>query len=311
MGDVVRPTWDLAFRKILASEEYKDITAGFIGDFFGLRVGAEDIYIAEPYSIKTYQNQMGSPDLGARQWFYETSRDVTVAVRRPELKHADVADVGVGRTDVTVELQISRETYFAQRAFYYLADLYASHYREQSGSASQRYGTLGPVWSLNIVDFPLFGWGDAFHMFVFRDEVTGEVLRPQLVRFGFFELSGKESVKDREQWRRFLADRVVADDAPSYLKKAARIIEYANLSPEEREMDKLLQKGREMHDGQIDYAMNQGREQGIAQGVRDTRLAAARAAFRWGVPREGVMAITGLDAVVVDGLARELGLSAS
>ena len=80
-------------------------------------------------------------------------------------------------------------------------------------------------------------------------------------------------------------------------------------------MDKLLQKGREMHDGQIDYAMNQGREQGIAQGrsegVRDTWLAAARGALSQGMSRAGVVAFTGLDAVVVDGLARELGLSAS
>jgi hypothetical protein len=50
----ISPINDLAFKKILASERHKDIPAGFIADFFGLRVAEDDLVIESPYSIKSY-----------------------------------------------------------------------------------------------------------------------------------------------------------------------------------------------------------------------------------------------------------------
>ena len=48
----ISPTNDLAFKKVLASEENKDILGGLINDFFD--VVAEEIVIENPYSIEAY-----------------------------------------------------------------------------------------------------------------------------------------------------------------------------------------------------------------------------------------------------------------
>ena len=47
----IKVTNDLLFKKMLASEENKDITQGFIKDFCGLDAACEDIHIMNPYSI--------------------------------------------------------------------------------------------------------------------------------------------------------------------------------------------------------------------------------------------------------------------
>ena len=49
--DRILPTGDLAIKKVLASEENKDILSGLINDFFD--VEAEDLNIASPYNIAT------------------------------------------------------------------------------------------------------------------------------------------------------------------------------------------------------------------------------------------------------------------
>ena len=45
--DRILPTDDLATKKVLASEENKDVLAGLIGDFFDVVV--EDLTIISPY----------------------------------------------------------------------------------------------------------------------------------------------------------------------------------------------------------------------------------------------------------------------
>ena len=45
----ISPTSDLAVKKVLASEEHKDILSGLIDDFFA--VWPEDLIIEKPYSV--------------------------------------------------------------------------------------------------------------------------------------------------------------------------------------------------------------------------------------------------------------------
>jgi len=48
----IKVTNDLLFKKVLSSEENKDITQGFINDFCGLDVACDDIHIVNSYSIE-------------------------------------------------------------------------------------------------------------------------------------------------------------------------------------------------------------------------------------------------------------------
>ncbi|MCL1912386.1 MAG: Rpn family recombination-promoting nuclease/putative transposase [Eubacteriaceae bacterium] len=59
------PTNDLLFKKMLASEEPKDITQGFIRDFFGIEADLGEINIVAPYSINAYKAALEGTKEGA------------------------------------------------------------------------------------------------------------------------------------------------------------------------------------------------------------------------------------------------------
>jgi len=86
-------------------------------------------------------------------------------------------------------------------------------------------------------------------------------------------------------------------------------------------MDKLLEKAIADQEDALDYAREEGIEQGmtlgreegkelgradgIVQGTRETQLANARVALRMGLAHADVAEITGLDPATIDQLAQE------
>ena len=91
--DRISPTGDLAFKKVLASEENKDILAGLIGDFFCIEV--EELAIENPYSIAAY---------------VELVKDEKITVLRNTLK--DVAAT-FKTADFVSECQIKKTLFYA------------------------------------------------------------------------------------------------------------------------------------------------------------------------------------------------------
>jgi len=287
-GPWLRPTSDLGFKKILASEDHKTITQGFIKDFFGLQVGLDDIHIVNPYSIHTIEQ---IEDGVATQKLQQTLRDITIQV--------DTADLAV-------EMQVRKEGHFIRRAMYYLDDLYVSHYNHQQ----HRYMDLRPVWSMNLTGHQLFDDQRALHMFSYRDDLTSEQLAPVLKRLGFFELiKTGTATPELSRWRDFLLTGDAQDDDPAYICSAADIIRWVNLSQKERDMDKVLEKAIATQEDAIDYAREEGIEQGIAQGMergaREAQLASARVALKMGFTHTDVAEITGLDPATIGQLAQE------
>ena len=312
MRDALNPTSDLGFKKILASEDHKTITKGFIADLFGLEASLDDIHIVNPYSIDVYDEQAKAGG-EVEQRLRQTLRDVTVSV---------------DTVDVTVELQIRVEASFIKRAWYYHTDLYTSHYDEKNGA--NRYASLRPVWSLNILGESVFECEHAFHMFTLHDTLLDEPFVPELARIGFFELTKEHDVQESlARWRHFLLTGTVNDTDPDYLKEAASIIRYINLSRQEREMDKILEKAIATDLAIRDYALQQGIKQGIERGIkqgieqgieqgiaqgreegdRAARLANAQAALRMGISHADVAEIAGLDAATIEELAEQLDQS--
>jgi len=284
----------LGFKKILASEEHKAITQGFIKDFFGLEVGLDDIHIVNPYSIHAFEQQADRGE--AAQKLQQTLRDITI-----EVVNADLA----------IEMQVHKEGHFIQRALYYLDDLYVSHYNDHQ----RRYMDLRPVWSMNLMGHLVFDDSRPLRTFSLRDDLTYEPLVPVLTCLGFFELTKTGTTPVLAGWRDFLLTGEAQNDDPSYIRVAADIIRWVNLSQEERDMDKLLEKALATQEAVIDYAreegrsegMQQGRSEGIEQGTRENQLANARVALRMGLAHADVAEITGLDVATVDRLAQEQG----
>jgi len=291
MGRIVMPTTDLGFEKILASTDHKNITRGFIADFFGLSVNVDDIHIVNPYSIQPADGPDGQRKLT------ETFRDITV----------EIADA-----DLCLEMQVVREANFVKRALYYMDDLYTSRYKAGRGKGRQRrrpdgldrYAILRPVWSMNVLAQPGLDCEHPFHMFRLHDVDLNESLVPELVRLGFFELSKPGASAKLARWRDFLTSGVAQGGDPDYLHEAASIIEYVNFSTEERHMADLHEKFIADRDSGLYWAKQDGIKQGLEQGLEHT----ARELLRRGLSHDDIVAITGLDGASVDRLAEELGL---
>ena len=97
--DRISPTGDLAFKKVFASEETKDVLSGLINDYFEIAV--EEITIENPYSIDAYKEVV-------------KNKEVTV------LRHT-LTDVSASfkTADFISEIQVKETRFFDERVLYY------------------------------------------------------------------------------------------------------------------------------------------------------------------------------------------------
>jgi predicted transposase/invertase (TIGR01784 family) len=289
MGEqaAIKPTNDLAFKKILASEDHKTITQGFIADLFDIRAGLDEIQIANPYSIHPVAQPPGTEQEAAAR-LRETLRDITI--------FADSADLAV-------ELQVERARSFEQRSMYYAADLITRRKHASTASWDDTYGELRPVRLLSIAGWNLFGCPHATHSFAFRDDTWPEEgLALTWLEVRFLELRKSVFPDDRSRrWARFLATGAVPEGSPGYLHEAAGLVDYWSLTSEERAMTTLLERAREREAMERLGARDEGHEQGFARGLAQ----AAAGMLARGMSAQAVADITGLPVGEVARLCRE------
>jgi len=154
---------------------------------------------------------------------------------------------------------------------------------------------------MSILGERLFDCEHAYHMFRLHDRAHDELLGWEPVRIGFFELTKQSDTQARGDWREFLLTGKTGPDMPRYLQEAARVIDYVNLSREERKVVDLLEKARVDQESLLRGA----RAEGLAEGVRENQLANARAALGLGVGVATVSAITRLSVEEVQAIADE------
>ncbi len=245
----VLATNDLLFKKVLASEENKDILAGFIQDFFDII--PEEIIIHNPYSIHDYKEIIENEEITVLR---ETMRDISVSLK--------VADI-------TMELQVKQTQFFEERSLYYPFERYCQNYNSFTNSDQDekgkcnRYSTLKPVYTLNILGYKHFNDEKSLRVFQLYDPIRKKSFEKDLIKIGYFELP-KESVETDNQnfWREYFLTGTVSQSAPEYIKKAATIIDYVNLSKEEQTVTDALEKARATYDAQLLYAEEKGEERG-------------------------------------------------
>ena len=282
----VRPTSDLAFKKLLGSENHKRVTAGFIHDFFGLDVEPGEIRFADPYSIEAFTPPDGLDDVDRWRWLREIRRDVTI---------------DLDTVDVTIEMQVWHHRSFVRRALLYATELYGRRY-DATAAEPDRYRLLRPVWALNVVDHTLFPEDEyAVRMFSLHDADHGLGLEPELLRFGFLELPKalpEDGGDRRAAWRQFLRTGRAAASDPDYLHEAATIIERISLDPQEVAVITAAEKFDADWASALHSARLEGEERGEARGeTRGKELAlreTARAALAQGLDPTLVAQITGL-----------------
>jgi len=254
--DRISPTGDLAFKKVLASEENKDILAGLIGDFFNVEV--EELAIVNPYSIAAYM---------------ELVKGEEITVLRNTLK--DVAAT-FKTADFVSECQIKKTLFYAERSLLYPLERFCQNYNkagnmqiDESGRLN-RYSGMKPVYSLNILGYNHFDDEDALRIFELYDPERKKRFEKRLLRLGYFELK-KPNIETQNQkhWYDYFNTGTVSPDAPEYIQKAGRIIDFVNLTEEERTVAKSLERAQADYDLEMYSSYVEGKAEGKAEGIAE------------------------------------------
>jgi len=242
---------DLGFKKVLASEENKDVLAGLIKDFFGVKVNAEEIVIEKPYSIAVCKEYIEKGEIATLR---QTLKDVSASFRA---------------ADFVSELQVSKVQFFDERALYYPFERFCQNYsridemRTSSDGKAMRYSSLRPVYALNIMGYRHFEDDIALRIFELYDPKRRKRYKKNLLRIGFFELSkSKIETANQKHWRDYFTTGEAGADAPAYIKKAGQIINCINLSEEERNMLSALEKYEADQIAEREYIYLEGRSEG-------------------------------------------------
>jgi len=268
----IQATSDLAFKKAFGSLGNEDVLQGMIGDFFGIHPQIEDITITAGYSIEAYEEYVkrlqGNEEISEK--LRQTVRDVS----------ADIKFAGFG-----AEVQVRSDIYFSPRSIHYLCDRFCSNYN-LTGKMVQRYdgkyirySSLKPVYTLNVLGYTHFpGDDDALRVFTLYDRVRDKAFETEYLTIAYFEL-GKNNVETTNQrhWRTYFKTGEAPDEAPEYIKKAARIIERANMTQKERDMIDQLQRAEDIYDSVIYTAQIEGERIGEARGEARGRIEGEKA----------------------------------
>ena len=239
---IILPTNDLAFRKLFASPQNKDILIGIINDFFGLDI--VDVQIANPYNFEEFNKQIDKKGL------YVTTVDVVCTV----------AD----GTKYFIELQFLSVEYFIERTVYYTFEQYCANYGIKQLMKNQdiKYSSLSPTYSINILGYKHFKDNAAIHKFCLYDiENEMKLTDNDLILVGFLELPKSDTSVDPniKYWQEFFNTGKANDNAPDYIKKAGAEIELTNFSKEERDMISRAEKTEQDALAREAYVINSAR----------------------------------------------------
>jgi predicted transposase/invertase (TIGR01784 family) len=282
MAKRISATNDLAFKKVLASEENKDILQGIISDFFGVRPEIGDIAIKNPYSVRACLEWAGLKEGEEATTLRQTLRDVSAS--------AKVADI-------TIELQIKKDIFFSERSIYYAFEAFCGNYsrpggmKTDPGERPNRYSSLKPVYALNILGYAHFpGDNDALRIFALHDAKRGKAFDRDYIRIAYFELAKERTeTENQRHWKEYFMTGEASGGAPGYIAKASKAIELANLGKEEKEMADALEKARAIHDSEMYTAWADGITEGEAKGKAEIAVNM----LREGMPSEMVSKCTG------------------
>ena len=288
----VNPTNDLAFKKVLGSNENIHILAGFIRDFFF--IDPDGLTVENPYSIKAYKEQLKDEK-----------------AFRMRLTISDIAAI-MSFSDYRSELQVRKENHFDERSIYYPLDKFVGRYKVVKDEASG-YARLRPIYALNILGFNHFEEDeDALRVFQLYDPVRNKQFPKKLLNLGYFELlKANVETENQRHWQNYFMQRPLSNNAPDYIYDALHIIDRANINEEELKMMAHVEYLQSIYDNQISYAKDEARKEGHKEGHKEGReernIEIAIKMLRRGTLIDVIVEDTGLDEATVRKLRNELG----
>ena len=112
---------------------------------------------------------------------------------------------------------------------------------------------------------------------------------------------------DLSEWRDFLKNGTIKPKSSRGLKEAQKIVNFSNLSGEERRLAELMEKYEDVYyqvmKHQLEEGIEIGRQQGVALGERKGQVMIC---FKMNLPMEEIQKHTGLSIEEIEALRKEM-----
>ena len=273
---ILNPRVDFAFKKLFGSEENKDILISFINAVVSKKDQVIDVNLLNPYNHKEHQSD--------------------------RLSILDIKATDEKGRQYNIEMQITDQVYYNQRALYYWSKLYTSQLQ-----AGDSFSDLKKTVSINVLNFDYFDEEPAYHN-VFKvlhaesHKSYFEDLELHFIELHKFNDEVRYIKTTLDRWVKFLKKAHHYDKTtfPEELKvepaieKAFSCLNTLSLDKEEREIYEARLKWLRDEDAALQKAHEKGIEQGIEQGWQKGMRDMAKKQLKRGVSVEIVVEDTGL-----------------
>lgn len=287
----IDPRVDIAFKKIFGVEENKDLLVSLINSIVSQEDQVTEVTLLNPYNYRNF--------------------------RHDKLSILDIKATGEDGKRFNIEIQISDEADYDQRALYYWAKLYTEQLR-----VAEDYSSLSKAIGIHILNFTSIPEVKAYHnVFHITEKETGfhyfKNLELHTIELKKFAGDKREELNDviakaksaLDIWSTFLTrhDLLNKDNLPSTmdipaLKKALGVLEVMNFKDDELQayeehlkwlrieantLKKYFAEGKA--EGSVE-----GEARGIEKGKKERDIEIVHAMVDQGISLEAMSAVTSL-----------------
>lgn len=266
---------DLAFKKVFASEESKDILISFLNAIIykDKTLQVTDLTIVDPYTIPLLK--------GMKDTFVDVKAMLNDGSR------------------VIIEMQVLNHHGFEKRVLYNAAKNYSVQL-----SKGENYSLLNPVIALTLVDFTLFEeTSDVISRFKMIEKETlieySDDIELIFVELPKFTIAFEDLGSILQQWIYFVKNVGKMDFIPKHfakpISKAFTLIDECFMSEQELEAQHKRKDFILIQKLSLKFAEDKGLEKGIKQGAEKNKIQTVIKSHKIGLSVEDICAITDLD----------------
>ena len=295
----IKPTNDLLFKKMMTTTGKEYILEDFIEAVTGMKL--TNIRPTNPYQIESYQKEIEN----LNPIMYSTIVDV-----------AATTEDGI---EIMIEMQLYQHKDFFERIFNYMATTYTQNYKAESAK---------PIISIVVTNFTVFPEFQEARVEIgltnltCHREIKNKKHQPYW-RIYLVNLTDKAIIEgentDLSEWRDFLKNGTIKPESSRGLKEAQKIVNFSNLSGEERRLAELMEKYEDVYyqvmKHQLEEGIEIGRQQGVVLGEQrgmekgvalGERKGQVMICFKMNLPMEEIQKHTGLSVEEIEAFRKEM-----
>ena len=285
----IKPTNDLLFKKMMTTTGKEYILEDFIEAVTGMKL--KNVRPTNPYQIESYQKEIENLN--------------------PVMYSIDVAATTEDGMEIMIEMQLYQHKDFFERIFNYMATTYTQNYKAESAKS---------IISIVVTNFTVFQeFQEALVKIgltnlAYHREIKNKKHQPYW-RIYLVNLTDKAILEgentDLSEWRDFLKNGTIKPESSRGLKEAQKIVNFSNLSGEERRLAELMEKYEDVYyqvmkhqlEEGIEQGIEIGRQQGVALGERKGQVMMC---FKLNLPMDEIQKHTGLSLQEIEAFKKEL-----